>query len=146
MTGIKGMQIGKNESCSLLFVLKAATQYWRQRVRGKEVADAIWKEKCPFQGIYSSKHHHQRQHYYDYCGWVGMCHTTVEAAQLDSQNTFLCVVTLSLFRSFFMPFKSNPHKHEVGSFKNKSKKSHITTGMKKKLENVRQVLSNFIKK
>ena len=29
MTGIKGMQIGKNESCSLLFVLKAATQYWR---------------------------------------------------------------------------------------------------------------------
>ena len=112
-TGIKGMQIGKNESCSLLFLLFCLPRSIGDRGSGKEVADAIWKEKCPFEGIYSSKHHHH------YCGWwVGVPHhrRSSSAGLVFPKILFLCVEcrhTLTCFSgSFFMPFKTNPHKHE----------------------------------
>ena len=53
-----------------LFLLFCLPRSIGDRGSGKEVADAIWKEKCPFQGIYSSKHHH---HYYVWV--VGGCAT-----------------------------------------------------------------------
>ena len=94
-TGIKGMQIGKNESCSLLFLLFCLPRSIGDRGSGKEVADAIWKEKCPFEGIYSSKHHHH------YCGWwVGVPHhRRSSSAGLVFPKILFCVsnvVTLSL--------------------------------------------------
>ena len=100
-TGIKGMQIGKNESCSLLSLLTPVCHAVLE-IEGQEkrLLMPFGKKSAHFKGFTRPS----TTTITTYGWWVGVPHhRRSSSAGLVSQNTFLCVVIvkLSLFRFIF---------------------------------------------